>query len=408
MIKVEFKHWRYEFTEDDLQYASRNKKRVANTKLRTALQKATLVQKEELYFTDEQILCANEAFPEAAVADPLADIRIWNEWRSGVRIFPYPGRYSKLSITNQPPKTNSTSSIGVIGEIMAGIFGQVLIGPEVLVRVIQEWPDFIFDSIDNRYAFLEAKASTQKIKITSNDKFGISGTELGECLRDAIQHQNLDPFVKVWYAFTNIQQIEPEICFSTQFIELDVNQSKRNGTEFRVSELVIDGLAERTIQKGIFRFQESRDYGNTTLKSFSKRGKSNQRKEAEEIVVSLSKAEIDSVLENREFSTEARARLKEKIEEKVHDLVIPELSEGDEFWYYNPISSNDDRNILIRKLGLDSLYKRELSIDERTEIAKKWKPNLDQANQYWKIGDNNEKLWRCSSVAFSLVSKPSD
>lgn len=407
MIEVEFKHWKYEFSDDDLQYGSPNKKGIAKTMLRAALQHATLVQEETVNVTVEQILCANEAFPEAAVADPLADLKIWNEWRSGVRIFPYPGNYSRLSITNQLPKTNSTSSIGVIGEIMAAIFGQALIAPEVLVRVIQRWPDFIFYPRDGRYAFLEAKAFTQKIKITSGNQFGIPATEFGECLIDAVHHQNFDPFVKIWYAFTGIQQIEPICRFSTQLIELDVNQSKREGRQVIVPKLVIDGLAERAIQRGIFCLSESETDWRRILKCFSTRERKHLRKNAENKIFFLSKREIEFVLNGAGIDTAMkidRKLLEESIETQVHDLVIPESSEGDELQYSLPKQVKNDGSIFIRKLGLDSLYKMELTLDERIEIAKQWEPKLKQANEPWKSTDSNKKFWRCGSVAFSLVS----
>jgi hypothetical protein len=407
MIEVEFKHWKYEFSDDDLQHGSPNKKGIAKTMLRAALQQATLVQEETVNFTVEQILCANEAFPEAAVADPLADLKIWNEWRSGVRIFPYPGNYSRLSITNQPPKTNSTSSIGVIGEIMAAIFGQALIAPEVLVRVIQRWPDFIFYPRDGRYAFLEAKAFTQRIKITSENQFGIPATEFGECLLDAVHHQNFDPFVKIWYAFTGIQQIEPICRFSTQLIELDVNQSKREGRQVIVPQLVIDGLAERAIQRGIFCLSESEADWRRILKYFSTRERNSLRENAEKKITFLAKREIEFVLNDAGIDTAMkidRKLLEASIETQVHYLIIPESSEGDELHYSIPKQAKNDGSIFIRKLGLDSLYKMELSLDERIEIAKQWKPKLKQANEPWKSTDSNKKFWRCGSVAFSLVS----
>jgi len=407
-IEVEFKHWKYEFSDDDLQHGSPNKKGIAKTMLRAALQQATLVQEETVNFTVEQILCANEAFPEAAVADPLADLKIWNEWRSGVRIFPYSGNYSRLSITNQPPKTNSTSSIGVIGEIMAAIFGQALIAPEVLVRVIQKWPDFIFYPRDGRYAFLEAKAFTQRIKITSENKFGIPATEFGECLLDAVQHQNFDPFVKIWYAFTGIQEIEPICRFSTQLIELDVNPSKREGRQVVVPQLIIDGLAERAIQRGIFCLSESAEADwRRILKNFSKRERTNVREYAEKTISFLAKREIESVLNDAGIDTAMkidREVIEASIKNQVHDLIIPESSEGDELPYRLPKTVKNDGSIFVRKLGLDSLYKMELSLDERIEIAKEWEPKLKQANEPWKNTDSNKRFWRCGSVAFSLVS----
>jgi hypothetical protein len=68
-----------------------------------------------LDFSAAQIRSGNEAFAEAAVANPIADLEIWDEWRSGTRSFPYADRYSRLVITRQDEKTSSPSSVGVIG-----------------------------------------------------------------------------------------------------------------------------------------------------------------------------------------------------------------------------------------------------------------------------------------------------
>src|SRR4051812_17699487 len=40
----------------------------------------------------------NHAYPEAAVVDPVADLELWEEWRLGIREFPYLGRYAPLGI----------------------------------------------------------------------------------------------------------------------------------------------------------------------------------------------------------------------------------------------------------------------------------------------------------------------
>lgn len=69
---------------------------------------------------------------------------------------------------------------------------------------------------------------TQPLKITDKNKLGIPIGELGDVLIDAVQHLNFDPFVKMWYSFTAIQQIEPIAYFNTQFLELDVVQTRRD------------------------------------------------------------------------------------------------------------------------------------------------------------------------------------
>jgi hypothetical protein len=127
MIHVSFQHWCHVFSDKALiRYGSPHFDRYsAGQALRQeVVGSASLVDNVALQFPEETILCANEAFPEAAIADPLADLEIWDEWSTGVRSFPYPGKYGRLGIQTQMPKTASTASVGVIGEIMAGLLAQ--------------------------------------------------------------------------------------------------------------------------------------------------------------------------------------------------------------------------------------------------------------------------------------------
>src|SRR4051794_6577371 len=108
MIDVSFEHWRYTFPDALLarygspHYSRKEAGDVYADHVSTSAEQAASVA---LQFREEQILCGNEAFPEAAVAVPVADLEVWDEWRSGMRDFPYPGRYSKLGITRQDEKT---------------------------------------------------------------------------------------------------------------------------------------------------------------------------------------------------------------------------------------------------------------------------------------------------------------
>ena len=131
MTSVSFEHWRYTFTEEMLfRYGGPFSRGVAGSVfMQDIYHRATKASDMNATISYEQLLCGNEAFPEAAVADPLADLEVWDEWRSGTRYFPYPGRYSKLDITSQDDKTSSPSTVGVLGEIMAGLFAQVGISP---------------------------------------------------------------------------------------------------------------------------------------------------------------------------------------------------------------------------------------------------------------------------------------
>ena len=211
-IDVNFVHWRCELPDGALsRYGSPHFDRKSAGE---ALVGILDMGCQELYssdfrFAEDQIISANEAFPEAAVADPVADLEIWEEWNSGIRTFPYPGKYSGLGVTSQPGKTAATTSVGVIGEIMAGLFAQAGIAPWILVRPVRRWPDFILRTGDRSYAFVESKATADPAEKRNLFRERIPCRLLWDCLIDAVHQLNADPNVTVWGAFTRIRQVTP-------------------------------------------------------------------------------------------------------------------------------------------------------------------------------------------------------
>lgn len=151
---------------------------------------------------------------------------MWDEWRSGLRHFPYAGRYSKLGISRQQEKTSSSSSVGVLGEVMAGLFAQVGISPWVLVRVVRRWPDFIFAHGDKTYSFVESKAFTQNASGKHGLEARVLNQHVSEGAADTVQQLNSDPFGKVWYAFTHVVSITP-MRLDVTFVELNVPSVRR-------------------------------------------------------------------------------------------------------------------------------------------------------------------------------------
>ena len=88
MVDVAFQHWRYLFQEEELiRYGSPHfDHKTAGQALSAAVRSgADLRSSCDLTFDPKLVLAANEVFPEAAVADPIADLEIWDEWRSGIR-----------------------------------------------------------------------------------------------------------------------------------------------------------------------------------------------------------------------------------------------------------------------------------------------------------------------------------
>src|SRR5262245_19836775 len=126
-IDVTFEHWKYIFPDGMLsRYGSRyfSRKEAGKEYSKDIYNRAARMAVHQLDFEESQILCGNEAFPEAAVADPISDLQVWDEWASENRDFPYPGRYSRFGPIPTQTKGSSPASVGVLGEIMAGFFAQ--------------------------------------------------------------------------------------------------------------------------------------------------------------------------------------------------------------------------------------------------------------------------------------------
>jgi hypothetical protein len=252
MIHIGFQQWRYTFVDDMLaRYGSPHfsRKEAGEMYAPDVYARATRVATIDLPFHEAQVICGNEAFPEAAVADPIAGLEVWDEWMSGLRDFPYPGRYSKLGITRQDDKTSSPSSVGVIGEIMAGFFAQEGVSPWVLVRVVRPWPDFIFSHRDGTYSFVESKAFTGKSAGADGLKARVLDSLLVEGAVQAATQLSSDPFGRVWYSFTHIRDITP-MRFAVTFLEFNVTDGRRRTQTLRVMPApVVKGLAERAINQ---------------------------------------------------------------------------------------------------------------------------------------------------------------
>jgi len=214
MIDVSFEHWRFTFPDTLLARCGSphySQKEAGKEYAKAIYSGAVRAASIAVQFHEAQILCGNEAFPEAAVADPVADLEVWDEWGSGKRRFPYPGRYSKLGITRRDDnrrKTSSPSSVGVVGEILTGFFAQAGVSPWVLVRVVQRWPDFIFSHRDETYSFVESKAFTREPSGATGLRARVLDSLLIEGALQAAQQLNSDPFGRVWCSFTRIRKRE--------------------------------------------------------------------------------------------------------------------------------------------------------------------------------------------------------
>jgi hypothetical protein len=247
---VDFLHYRVCLTEEPLsrlgsRYFSRKEsgKRLRHWVLGEV---GKPLAKYSLDFEATQLACANEVFPEAALADPIADMEVWDEWRTGHRRFPHPGIYSRLEILRQEKKTVATSSVGVLGEVFAGLFSQAFVAPLVIVRPTRRWPDFILLGKDDRYSFVESKASAALGTSVPVGLASVRDELLGEGLADAVQELNAEPWLRVWLVFTTIKSVQP-LCTNVCVLEIETSAHHRNGREPFVPAAVINGLVERRL-----------------------------------------------------------------------------------------------------------------------------------------------------------------
>ena len=409
MVDVHFQHWFHTLSDETLvRYGSPHfdSKTAGRALSEIAKSRATLQSEHRTSFDLAHILCANEAFPEAAVTDPLADLEVWDEWRSGIRVFPYPGRYGPLGIRRQEAKTQSPSSVGVLGEIMAGLYSQAGIAPWVLVRVIRRWPDYIFYTGHGRYAFVEAKAFTEASSNGRTLGDRVPEALLGECLINGVYQVNADPDVQVWGAFTGIASITPMPLVVT-FLELDVDPSRRTSVGVRVlPEPVVSGLSERAISRALSKLPE---WEVAPLKKKRRGRKSGQRKMLEVRISSLAEEELEGLLENagpRPAIAASRSRLSEEISRLLAESVVAEKVEGRRFFEAKQRASE---GILshIRTAGGRSLMIADLDDQERMSISAEWTSNWESASSPWGIVDG-VPVWRCGGSVFALGERTAD
>jgi hypothetical protein len=405
VIEVDFHHWSYVFNDEDLiRYGSPHFDRKSAGQALSAAVRAGAVNRNshQLEFDPRQILSANEVFPEAAVADPLADLEVWDEWRTGIRAFPYPGKYGRLGIRKQDAKTNSTSSTGVIGEVMTGLFAQAGIAPWVLVRVIRRWPDFIFYIQDDRYAFVEAKAFTGDDALPKKSPIHIPEALLGECVVDAVQQLNADPFVQVWGAFTHIRQITP-MRLRVTFLQLDAPGERRESNKKRViPQAVLIGVAERALRRAITEFEAAEL---APLYRTERRPTKYERNRLEKLLIPAAMQQLESLLSEEGIQTAVLAShslVEVELRKMLRYASIPEKGEGHRTFSARERASSGKLS-LVRATGPQAIFVGDISRSEQQSISTLWSPDWTSANQPWRKLDPVD-VWRCGGSLFAIGS----
>ena len=368
--------------------------------------KAEKISALDTSFKYSQIICGNEAFPESAVSDPIADLEVWDEWRSGMRYFPYTGRYSKLGISRQEEKTSSSSSVGVLGEIMAGYFAQVGVSPRVLVRVVRRWPDFIFSHGDKTYSFVEAKAFTQNPRGDYGLPARVLNLHVSEGAVDTVQQLNSDPFGKVWYAMTRIVSIRPMVLEVTM-LELVVPSIRRQRHQVKsMPQSVVDGLAKRAIN------QAAASLVPDEYADLEKQPK-HRILEVPQKIERLAEQEIDSLLdeagaevtdeEDRRSVQTAISKMltklqKKKLRRREEDEVV-----GRRFLEAKETAA-EGRFSKLRQVSDKWLLIADLAEEQRITVKQNWSSNWERASAPWGILDGVE-LWRCGGAVFCYANE---
>jgi len=410
-IHVSFQHWQYEFSDDLLsRYGSPHFARndAGSILSKEIYRNAVLGTNVQIPFSYEQILCGNEAFPEAAVADPIADLDVWNEWRSGTRYFPYPGRYSKLGITKQDDKISSPSSVGVLGEIICGIFTQAGISPWILVRVVRQWPDFICAHRNGLYSFIESKASTTGGLAGNDLQVRVFRNLLGEGAVDAMHQLNSDPFGIVWYGFTRVLEIDP-MRLEMTVVELNATENRRRRHPVHVMPIaVVRGLAERALNQAAARLEDEEQKDLLALRGSQKssliqRLRELAEVELEQLVPDASK-EHDSAGEQSPSDwdlllTEVDSLCKKLASKKAKPTETNELV-GRRFLKAKNAAA-ESRLSVLRRTGDRALLLADLPDQEVKYINQNWARCWETANKPWGKIDN-VALWRCGGAVVCL------
>lgn len=410
-IKVHFQHWQYEISSEYLTrygspYYSKNEAGAAIWHQMSA--SGVCAQDANLEIQEAQVTCGNEAFPESALADPLADLRIWDEWVSGNRVFPYPGKFSRLGVTHQESKIAAPTSVGVLGEIITGLFSQALVSPQVLVRAIRHWPDLIFYLSGDLYAFVESKAFTDaQVARTLRDR--IPEAVAKELLYDAVHQLNADPHLEVWGCFTGVVTVQPEFMLTVTTIRITPPPSARRSKPREVlPSAVVRGLVERAIAQAALRIPDddlssldSKQNKNSRPYGFGERRKS--RKEVQEMLLEAAREEVESLLAEAATKQAVESSMKQiesELKNLVHATKYSGLQVGRRFF---EIKRDSTVCMLskIRPFGADWIFMANLELRQDALLRSGWFADLNRVISPVASVDGFE-VWRCGGALFAI------
>ena len=403
-MEVHFQHWEYEIPSELLtRYGSPHfsVQEAGRALLPKLLHDARMVGHCRVNFNERHILCANEAFPEAAVADPLSDLRVWDEWCNGSRRFPYPGRFSRLGLTHQEKKTSSPSSVGVVGEIMAGLFSQAFVGSQVVVRCIRHWPDLIFHADADIFAFVESKAFTNA-NLSTKLRGRIPEALLREMMCAAVQQLNADPHLDVWGAFTGLIQLQPQLIATVTMIRLAPPNGRRQANPRSELPLaVVKGVAERAVAQASVRLSSEQllAFGRSKVKAIHVKTRITEQHLAHEIPEhDFQDLQIRKSDPYRNEVEGSRDLIETEVKKLIRAYKTSEDLVGKRFF---EIKSAGELSTLqkVRQVGEDWIFMADLGPRELHKVEASWRPAWENAARSLTDCDGHQ-IWRCGGAGY--------
>jgi hypothetical protein len=403
-ISVNFEHWTCALNSAELRKWGSphfDRKTVGEAIGRIFRSRGARSGRGPLTISRDLVAVCNHAYPEAAIVDPLADVELWEEWRLGVREFPYLGRFAPLGIFQQGGKTSSTSSIGVLGEALAGRFAESMIGPTVLVRVVRHWPDFILHApgTPGRFAFVESKAVGPDGALRLSECGGrVPGTQFSELAEQVVRQLNADPFVDIWGAFTVIRSISPHLDIDFTFVQFSAADDKKSeARRAGIPAPVLSGLAERSVGAAVVTLGEEE-----RVEFLGTPRNRKYRKETESRLYSFARVEFQSIV-SRELGQpsgaeeDVSAYLEQAISRLVSDTYLP----GQRTREARTSSQSSGQLVVVGNVGGQQILMADLPVSDGDRLRKEWKPELNAAVKPWDV-QHDVVLWRAGGAVFAI------
>ena len=395
MLEIDFAHFKFGLSAEDERLNSPHfDQKVKKDKLFASFQSTRECEHQEQFKLPEKlILLANEAFPESAINDPLGDLHVWDLWQSGIRSFPYPGQYLPLEIFNQDAKIQSSSTVGVVGECLAGVFATAGIAPWPIVRVIRNWPDFIFyDRSNSRFALVESKASTDIDGTTASINSRFDLPTFKGFLVDALRHLISDRSVSVWGAFTRVVRVKPfraQLTFVETFLA-SADTNPRPSTMLNV-------LGEFVMQLALGQVMDELSVYALTDK---KRSQHTEKKEPPLFVIDA----IEDALLHLPYSMVSKLSSNDRIaimqaakeSYGLHEKKILNSLESSEFTDNSHMTASTADFREIRTVGDTQILGRRLNSKEAEEVDRGWRHDWGAVSNshYGELTD----VYRCGGL----------